>query len=68
MAVLNYLHKPITEGQEQFVHQVNQNMTSLSDLVNMDEVPVGFDLSSQNTLDTEGIKQVIARSGSQTKA
>ena len=68
MSVLNYLHEPISEVQEHFVHRVNQNMTGLSHLVNMDEVPVWLDLSSRYTLDTKGIKQVVVRSGSQTRA
>ena len=40
MAVLNYPREPISKVQEQFVHQVNQNMTSLSHPVNVNEVPV----------------------------
>ena len=68
MTVLNNRHEPISEEEEEFFHRVSQNMTFLSHLVNMDEIPVWFDLSSRYTLDTKGIKQVVARSGSQTKA
>lgn len=47
MAELNCLRTPIREVQEQFVHRVNQNVTSLPHLVNMDKPLLWFDSSSR---------------------
>lgn len=66
MAVLSYLHKPISEVHKHLVRYVNQYMTSLLRLVDMDEgVPEWFDLFAY-TPDEVGSKQAVVRSGSRT--
>lgn len=39
---VNYIQELISDVQEQFLHHANQNTTSVSRLVTVDEVPVWF--------------------------